>query len=358
MLEKVRNPFKAKTIIAYIVFGAICLVFIFLGIGPGGLPLGQGGNVAIVNGIAISSLDVNERLDYEEKRLAAQLKGMTAVRRRKMTQVLKNRIQNNLIQVELTSQGAAKEGLVISDKELQRAIVDIPLFREDNRFKPSRYARYLEFRRIKAVKFEENIKKDLRVKKIQQSFTVGSQPSHWEIDQQIRASEWKLNIAFVALHTDLLKKNKGSKANAASLEEDKKALEKVKEIQQKVASSGSAQESLKFVNQFVKENSLDWESTGEFSVASQSIPVLGNKTKILEAALLLKQGQAHKEFLPVDGKYYFIRLKSLRRQLSKKQDFLQAQQVFNYLNSTKSQILFSQWLEKQKDQAKIIRSAQ
>lgn len=204
MLEKVRKPGRAKSIFAYIIFGLICLVFVFFGITPdfGGQ---AGGAAAVVNNSVISIGDFRERVQRVESMYRENIDELPEAERQIFSQRIRQQALEDLIAFELAYQAGIKEGIQVSDQEVREYILNIPAFQEDGRFRRDLYNQYLSFTRQSAADFEKRIRKEVVVSRIQSLFAQAIQPVVGQDLNDRLLRETKLSLEFVEFSKDLLK---------------------------------------------------------------------------------------------------------------------------------------------------------
>ncbi len=195
---------SAKNITAMILFGAICMVFVFFGL-PAKLGAGVGA-VARVNNSLISLADFQQ----EEQRIQQYYTSLfgNSMDFSSQRQLLRQQALENLIRMELTSQAARTEGVLATDSEVRDFIVkDIPFFQQNGLFQREFYSRYLEGTRTTPGDFENRIRKDIENMRTRRLFEVVGKPSAIE-EAKIKAlKETKLNIAFARFDQESMVKN-------------------------------------------------------------------------------------------------------------------------------------------------------
>lgn len=161
-----QHSMNTRSVVAFVVFGAIILVFALFGFPGSRATLGQG-IVAEVNGEIISGADFKEEVNQLERFYNQMFGGNFGMQGQR--QLLENQALENLINREILAQEATKAGVLVSDKEIRDFITDIPAFQEQSRFDKTRYFQYLEATRSTAQEFENKIRKEaqrMRVKRI------------------------------------------------------------------------------------------------------------------------------------------------------------------------------------------------
>ncbi|WP_353662400.1 peptidylprolyl isomerase [Hydrogenimonas sp. SS33] len=78
---------------------------------------------------------------------------------------LRKQVLQSLVYQALIKNFALEHGIIVSDEEVQRAIVSIPAFRKEGHFDKATYLAVLQNMRMKPKTFEANIKSELLIKK-------------------------------------------------------------------------------------------------------------------------------------------------------------------------------------------------
>ena len=150
-----------KRILVIGVFGSICLVFVFLDIGPGQFAnFGLGGGAAQVNSKIISIRDYREHLRRLEDRQSSSVSPQQRSQ-------LRRRAIEDLVNLELLSQRAQKVGLRASREAVGERIYKIPAFQQEGRFRRNLYDLYLKTMRIRTKDFEAKVAGELNVNSLQ-----------------------------------------------------------------------------------------------------------------------------------------------------------------------------------------------
>lgn len=186
--------FKMKTIVAYLIFGAIILVFAFFGITPERMGSDLGGNAATVNGESISIASFQRQLNMVEQNAGFNLDQFPAAQRELFARELRRRTLEQMIMSESIFQKAQDLGLRVSDEEVRRAITSIPFFQDKGRFQRQRYSDYLMGTRQSPAQFEREVRKELMAQRVQNLFVNATQLSQ-EAKDGIRSLE-QVNLSF------------------------------------------------------------------------------------------------------------------------------------------------------------------
>jgi peptidyl-prolyl cis-trans isomerase D len=166
---------KWKNIVMFIT------VFAFVGTAFVGIIVykltGQISGAAVVNGKEITTMELNynARLlmkDYEDK-------GIDTAPLRK---TIYRQALENLINQELLFQQAEKEGIVATDEEVKRAILDTPAFKENGKFSKEKYYAILRNMNLSPEFFEGLLRKDISIKHLLTILKADFYVSDFEID--------------------------------------------------------------------------------------------------------------------------------------------------------------------------------
>jgi peptidyl-prolyl cis-trans isomerase D len=209
--QRLKKGVSTKSITAMIVFGAIILVFVFFGfsgrLGGGGI-----GAAAQVNNslISVSNLQTAEA---NLKQVYGEVFGNDANR-------LRSEALRGLVDRELMSQAARKNGIVVSDQEVREAITkEVPVFQAGGRFQRDYYNRYLEMTHQLPRDFENSIRQQQEAMRVRHLFDVASKVTTLESEKLSALKAYKLNVQFVHFDNATLAKN-----FAVSNEEAEKSL--------------------------------------------------------------------------------------------------------------------------------------
>lgn len=205
MLEKVRKPGRAKNAVAYVIFGAICLVFVFMGLGPQYSGMVSGGAAAVVNDQVISVADFRNRVRAFESRMGA-LGNLPAKQRRSYTEMLRTQALEDLIQFELLYQQTLKEGVTVGVAEVSEGIINSKVFQEDGRFNRQRYDQLLKANGLTPGKYEKMLKREAAVTKLRSHFFEALKSSDVEDQKAKDLGNTKVDIGFIRFTKDGLQK--------------------------------------------------------------------------------------------------------------------------------------------------------
>ncbi|MGZ3805579.1 MAG: SurA N-terminal domain-containing protein [Pseudobdellovibrionaceae bacterium] len=172
MADRLRKKVSAKNLTAMILFGAIIMVFVFFGmsgrLGGGGIGAAAQVNDALISVANMQAAENNLRQIYGE------VFGNDAFRLR--TEALRG-----LVDRELMSQAARKNGISVADAEIAQTITkDIPAFQTNGQFQKEYYLRYLEMTHQVPKDFENSIRQQQEALRVRHLLDVASGMSSLE----------------------------------------------------------------------------------------------------------------------------------------------------------------------------------
>ena len=142
MFDILKYPNRRKTITAYIIFGAICLVFVFMGMDYGGNP--AGGHAAIVNDKIISPRELETAYNQLSRVYGNMFGGNNPMGGENF---LRQMALNQLVNQTLITEYSGQLGIEVSPAELQNFIINIPAFQSDGRFRKDYYQNFIKNQR-------------------------------------------------------------------------------------------------------------------------------------------------------------------------------------------------------------------
>jgi peptidyl-prolyl cis-trans isomerase D len=177
-----------------VVLGVIVVVFIFWGVGS--YRAQRGNRVAVVNGEVIALEQYRDVYDKLMDQYRRQL-GSSLDQKLLKTLGLKRQALDQLINRSLLFQKADQLGLHVTKEEQVRAIQKMAAFQYNGRFDPRRYQKILAVNRMTPEMFEESIRQDLLMEKMQ-GFILGSiKVSDSEALENFKWREEKINLEYV-----------------------------------------------------------------------------------------------------------------------------------------------------------------
>ncbi len=202
MLESIRK--RRNSAVILVAFAAIILVFIFWGVGPGGGG-GDMNTVATVNGESISVKEYmnlyKREVDYYRGVFKEQF---TDDMERELN--LKQRAVDILINRLLAVKEAGKQGIKVSDKEVQDTIKAIPAFNNNGAFDKELYFRVLNSNRVSPAEFEKSIETDLITAKIREKVLRDLAVTDEEVRDRYLKENRKISLDYVSIDGETLKK--------------------------------------------------------------------------------------------------------------------------------------------------------
>lgn len=191
-----------KVVAAWVIFGAIILVFAFLGLTPQHAGITAGGAAAVVNGDIISQVEYSEAVETmgKEQRFQQlqQFGGEFA------QQMIRQQAIRALVDQKLLGQNLSKVGILSSDSHVREAISEIPAFQEQGKFSPTRYMGYLEASRQEAGEFESKVRQQITTNRMARTFASALRPLPLERELMAKVENKKANVEVVTIPTETL----------------------------------------------------------------------------------------------------------------------------------------------------------
>lgn len=197
--SRVRKPFGWKNWLAYILFGAIIVVFALFGLDQNQGMQSTGGVAAVVNDSAISLAEYRNRVESVEQNARMRFDQFPEAQRRALSAELRKRALDELILAELVYQEANDKGLIASDAEVREYIRQIPILQENGRFLNDRYRAFLMQMNMSAPDFERQVRKQIVTEKLQNLFVGSATPSREELRRNRMLANQKVNVRFAEL---------------------------------------------------------------------------------------------------------------------------------------------------------------
>ena len=193
VMREYARSLKVLLLLVVVVFILTSGVLFYWGSGPsGGAP---GNTVAVVNGEEIPF----ERFRRAQANIIAAYERMS---RQRLTPELAERlglsqqVVNELVTEAVVIQGAAKEGVLVSDDELRTTIQQIREFQEGGRFSRDEYLKALKQLRLDPGEFENEVRRQLVRRKMEDLIKQGVKVSDEEVQQAYRQRHERVRAAW------------------------------------------------------------------------------------------------------------------------------------------------------------------
>ena len=320
MLEKIRKPSRAKSIFAYIIFGLICLVFVFLGVPIDSLS-GGGGYAALVNKRVISIAEFKQSLESAKQNKNSLNPSSTERQKEEQAFVL-----NQLISGELIFQTAQKMGLTVSDKELRKQIISFKAFQEKGRFKQSLYQLYLSYQKISPKDFEDRLRKWIISSRVENIFDKVFHISELEKQRNRELNQFRFHLQFVKIPLG------GSSS------------EEIERWQNLVSTPGR-------LNQTLKSEGMEWVKIPEVTLKNWSdvLSRVVDEDEVFKNVLeqIPRTGIIPK-LIPRGDHILVVRLDRFENKKKDSRDWVQ-----NILSISLSRVAFSSWIQQVREKSRI-----
>ncbi|WP_409479972.1 SurA N-terminal domain-containing protein [Pseudobdellovibrio sp. HCB154] len=196
---------NGKAILAMIIFGMIILTFVLSDYSTRGNGTLGVGAAAEVNGEIITLKQFQE----QENRIAnyyAQFFGGKIDNEFQKKQI-RSEALNELINNSLSAQAAEREKIYATDAELKKIIMeDLPYFKKDGVFQSDLYKNLLMANKLTPGEFEKDLRAQTKTQRIRQLFELGLSSSRIEKDLEAELKSKQMNVAFVKINADEIKK--------------------------------------------------------------------------------------------------------------------------------------------------------
>src|SRR5882672_2091137 len=193
MMREYARSLKFVLLIVVVVFILTSGVLFYFGSGPFGG--GKSNAVAVVNGEEIPP----ERFKRAQANMMAAYARMA---RQQLTPELAERLGlsqqviNDLVTEAIVIQGAAHEGVRVSDDELRTTIQQIREFQENGRFSRDEYVKVLRQIRLDPGEFETEVRRQLLRRKMENLIKQGVKVSDEELRQAYRQRHEQVRAAW------------------------------------------------------------------------------------------------------------------------------------------------------------------
>ncbi len=336
MFNSLKKNLNKRSITAYLVFGAIILVFVFFGFRTTEGP--QLGYAARVNNKLISISEYRmalERITYFSRMFGGGSSPEMDTR---------NKIDalNQVIQLELISQGATKEGFKVTNAELVDKIMNDDTFKKDGIFQRSIYERALTYEGLSPAAYEDRVRRSLLYQKAYDLFQNSIVTSDLESSKTMFLNNEKMNLEFMKLEISELKSAGKDAANQESA-----FNQSVSEIEKLYTENPNA------AIEKAQKLGLKWGETGLFNLASSSVPKIGGSTELVTDAYKMAKGVPAKKIYSVMTSKYIVRLKDKKSEIT---DSEKPETVARALAGPRTQEIFQLWSKELAQSNKIERN--
>ena len=196
MLDIIRK--NAASWLMKFILGAIVVVFIFWGVGT--FRSQRLDIMAKVNGQKILVEDYQKAYNNTVERLRRMYGGSLPEAVMKQMN-LKQQVLDQLIDTALIDQAADKMGILVTDKEVQQVILGVPAFKQNGVFNPRLYQAALRNAGMKPVDFEQNVRKEMYLRKVQALLTAGIFVPDSEAVLHYKYDNAEINVEFIKINS-------------------------------------------------------------------------------------------------------------------------------------------------------------
>ena len=330
MLDKIRRPGRSykdgtlKKIFTYIIFGLICIVFLF--IAPMGVNLTGKGVAGKVGSHYISQRELRVLEENLRNQYKSRLEQADEERTQNIQKEIRSRALQYLVRLYLINSALHKERVFLTNEELAGSIQSIPVFQEDGRFLNSRYQTFLKRQNLQAVRFEESIRREQLVKNWEKTFNQALSSNELEEEKKQARYKYKVNFRYVTL-------------NSTEINEE--------ELEPFVKSKNKPE-----IEKFLKKAQVKWEKTGSFSLfLPLGVSIAQNELIMDKLINQLPNTGLIPELIREGNKIFLVEVLSfVEGKPNPEEKRLEA--LFSQ-NFEKSIRLFDSWLELKREQIKV-----
>ncbi len=329
MFEKWRKPGRAKNISSFIIFGLICLVFVFIGV-PVSQMSNLGGAALVVNNKVISWSEYQNYLMVLEQQASEQSGGGIEAERQEK---LKQQAVNDLLNIELIVQATHKLGVIISKKAVQDKIVEFPFFKEEGRFVHSKYHAFLEARRFSASYYEDLIRREIQRTRLQNIFNITVRTSAEERKKKQQLGNFMIQISYIQFPSGSLKPEEFNNINT-------------------VVKAGD----LDLFSEIVKERNWEWNKTDSFDLSRTSLPGLESEKILFDKVFQsLPDTGMIRNIIGVRDQSFILKVDHFTVAKNEKSDEQIADFLPDYFFTDRllSQVAFFSWIRSARSSAKL-----
>lgn len=207
------------------------LLWTLLGLGTIGLTFfgivndqlfGKGGAAADVNRDRVTHAEVSRIV--EQRRQSSG--GMTTAEE----STLRDQVVETLVQRKLIVQAAEDLPLYISPEEVLNQITAYDAFMEDGRFSPTKYREVLRLNRINTRSFEQSLREDAVIQKVNLAFQMALKPLSLAQQRQAELRGLKVNVEFLEVSPETSSGRDFTSEEVATFLEDPARMSQVEDI--------------------------------------------------------------------------------------------------------------------------------
>jgi peptidyl-prolyl cis-trans isomerase D len=191
MLQTIHD--KITGWVAYVILGAIALVFVLWGIN---WSLGAPNYAAKVNGSEVSVNEVRQAYQQQLAQLERQSNGQVSEAQRNE---LKQRVLDEYVNSEAIVSRADALGYRVSDQELLKAMAQVPAFQVDGKFDKAHAVAVLKSQGRSIPEIEALFAHDVKLRQLDSALTLSSFATQSEVKQIMALTRQQREIAWVSL---------------------------------------------------------------------------------------------------------------------------------------------------------------
>jgi peptidyl-prolyl cis-trans isomerase D len=157
---------------------------------------GSGRGMAAVSGAEISEQEFTRALRQAQDRMRDAVREDPQLAARLETPEFKEAVLNDLVQRRIVLGWARANGMLVSDSELRQVITGIDAFRDENgKFSAQRYEQLLRAQGMTPVDFENSIRQDLLLSRIQSTYSTSAFFPDAVVERLVRIREQRREVS-------------------------------------------------------------------------------------------------------------------------------------------------------------------
>ena len=287
-----KDGWNPKSVTALVIFGAICIVFVFFGYSGKHNKIGTGA-AAQVNSALLSVSELRSESQRLEQMYAPMFGGNIQEAQRRFIQ---QQALENMISTELIAQGAVKAGIIIPDNEVREVVVkEIPAFQENGKFQRDRYLGVLDANHWSPGEFEDRIRKERETNRFRRALEEVSSPLEYEVKKDKEMRESSRSVDFVKIErSQVIEKTKISDTDLQKQLADPAFLKKVQEDFAKNKAQYGTEEEVRAQHILIKVNPKDSASEAKAKATIAQIQKRAEKEDFGKLAAEVSEDQGSK----------------------------------------------------------------
>ncbi len=184
---------KRKTLIQ-IVLAIIFLPFAFFGMDSYFRTGDAGADIGSVNGRVITQQEYSQSLQERQAALQRMIGGSVPPGLLDSPEI-KAAVVDGIVRQRLLIDRAVSGGIFVADSQLQQLIAEQPVFLDNGKFSAARYAEILKRQNLTPVQFENGLRRDLMVERVNDGYRASAVVSNVVADRLLRINAQQREVS-------------------------------------------------------------------------------------------------------------------------------------------------------------------